>query len=96
MASVADRLEMLDVVAMLEAAIIGELRPEVCEEVLMSGRRLGLVQVEGAAWGMAVRRFDEVCRSAGFMGLDEETVWKLLDEDGLGVRRRRLRGWWDG
>ena len=54
MASVADRLEMLDVLAVLEAAIMGELRPDVCAEVLMSCRRLGLVRVEEAAWGMAV------------------------------------------
>ena len=51
MASVADRLEMLDVLAVLEAAIIGELRAEVCAEVLMSSRRLGLGLVVGAAWG---------------------------------------------
>ena len=40
----------------------------------MCSRRLGLGQVEEAAWETAVRRFDEVCRTAGFMGLDEETV----------------------
>ena len=84
MASVADRLEMLDVFAVLEAVVMGELRPDVCAEVLMSSRRLGLGQVEEAAWGMAVGRFDEVCRTAGFMGLDEETV-RNLEEDGLGV-----------
>ena len=54
-------LALLDVFAVLESAIIGELQPEVCAEVLMSSRRLGLVQVE------------------------EETVGKLLEEDGLGV-----------
>ena len=101
MASVADRLEMLDVLAVLEAAIIGELRPELCAEVLMSSRRLGLGKVEEAAWGMAVRRFDEVCRTAGFMGLDEETVGKLLEEDGLGVVKEEeafegLVGWMKG
>ena len=87
MASVADRLEMIDVFTALETAIIGELRPEVCAEVLMRSRGLGLGQVEEAAWEMAVRQFDEVCRTAGFMGLDEETVGKLLGEDGLGVRK---------
>ena len=51
MASVADRLEMLEVCAALEAAIIGELCAEVCAEVLMSSRRLGLGQVEAAARG---------------------------------------------
>ena len=101
MASVADRLEMLDVYAALEAFIIGELRPEVCAEVLMSSRRLGLGQVEAAAWGKAVRRFDEVCRTAGFMGLDEETVGKLLEEDGLGMMKEEevfegLVGWMKG
>ena len=101
MASVADRLEMLDVFTVLEAAIIGELRPDVCTEVLMRSRRLGLGQVEEAAWGMAVRRFDKVCRTAGFMGLDEETVGKLLEEDGLGVVKEEeafegLVGWMKG
>ena len=101
MASVADRLEMLDVFAVLETAIIGDLRLEMCAEVLMSSKLLGLGQVEEAAWGMAVRQFDEVCRTAGFMGLDEETVGKLLEEDGLGVRNEEeafegLAGWMKG
>ena len=85
MASVAYRLEILDVFALLEASIIGELRPELCAEALISSRRLGLSQVEAAAWTIAVEQFDEVCRTAGFMVLDEETVGKLLEEDGLGV-----------
>ena len=101
MASVADRLEITEVFTALEAAIVGELRPEVCVEVLMRSRRLGLRQVEAAAWGMAVRRFDEVCRTVGFMGLDEETVGKLLEEDGLGVMKEEeafegLVGWMTG
>ena len=101
MASVADRLEMLDVFAALEAAIIAELRVEVCAEVLMSSKQLGLRQVEEAALSMAESRFDEVVRTAGFMGLDEETVGKLLEEDGLGVRKEEeafegLVGWMKG
>ena len=101
MASVADRLEMLEVCAALETAIIGELRPEVCAEVLMSSRRLRLVHVEAAAWGITLRRFDEVCRTAGFMELDEETMGKLLEEDGLGVVKEEeafegLLGWMKG
>ena len=87
MASVADRLEMLDVSAVLEAAIIGELHGEVCAEMVMMSRRLGLRQVEAAAWGMAVERFVEVSGTAGFTGLDEETVGKLLEEDMLGVAK---------
>ena len=50
---------------------------------------------------MAVGRFNEVCRTAGFMGLDEETVGKLLKEDGLGVVKEEesfkgLVGWMRG
>ena len=98
MASVAYRLEILDVFALLEASIIGELRPELCAEALISSRRLGLSQVEAAAWTIAVEQFDEVCRTAGFMVLDEETVGKLLEEDGLGVVKEEeafegLVGW---
>ena len=101
MASVADRLEMLDVFEALEAAVIGELRPEVCAEVLMSSRRLGLGQVEEVAWGMAIERFDQVSKTGGFMGLDEEIVGKLLEEDGLGVVKEEeafegLVGWMKG
>ena len=101
MASVADRLEMLDVFEALEAAVIGELRPEVCAEALMSSRRLGLGQVEEVAWGMAIERFDQVSKTGGFMGLDEEIVGKLLEEDGLGVVKEEeafegLVGWMKG
>ena len=44
-AAVADRLEMLDhhhdIFAVLEAAMIGELRLEVCAELLMSSTSCG-------------------------------------------------------
>ena len=101
MASVADRLEMLEVVAALEAAIISELRVEVCVEVMMSNRRLGLRQVEKAAWEMAVEWFDEVSKTPSFIELDEETVGMLLEEDGLGVMKEEeafegLVGWMKG
>ena len=42
-------------------------------------------RVEEAAWGMAVRRFKEVSKTAWFTHLDEEMVGRLLEEDGLGV-----------
>ena len=42
-----------------------------------------------------------MCATAGFMGLDEETVGRLLEDDGLGVRREEaafegLVGWMKG
>ena len=54
----------------------------------MASRRLG--QVEEAAWGMTL--LHEVCRTAGFMGLGEETVGKLLKEDGPGVNKEEEAG----
>ena len=85
MASLADRLQMEDVVAALEDSILAELGTGVCAEVLVSSQLHGLRRVEEAAWGMAVGRFKEVSKTAGFTHLDEETVGRLLEEDGLGV-----------
>ena len=101
MGSVADRLQMAEVVAALEDAIIGAMRADTCAEVLMGSRRLGLMQAEAAAWGMAVGRFAEVSRTAGFMALDEETVGRLLEDDWLGVGKEEralegLAGWMKG
>jgi WD40 repeat protein len=98
MASVADRLQMAEVAKALEDAIMEEIRVGTCAEALEGSRRLGLLRVEEAAWGMAVERFEEVCATAGFMGLDEETVGRLLEDDRLGVRREEaafegLVGW---
>jgi hypothetical protein len=101
MASVADRLQMAEVVVALEDAIMGEMMVRTCAEVLEGSRRLGLGRAEEAAWGMAVNRFEEVCATAGFMMLEEETVGRLLEEDGLGVRSEEaafegLLGWMTG
>ena len=56
MAGVADRLQMVEVAAALEDAIIAEMGVRTCAEVLVGSRRLGLRQVEEAAWEMAVGR----------------------------------------
>ncbi len=101
MASVADRLQMAEVLAALEDAIMGEIRVGTCAEVLEGSRRLGLRRAEEAAWGMAAGKFEEVSATAGFMELDEETIGRLLDDDGLGVRREEaafegLVGWMKG
>ena len=77
-ASVADRLQMVEVVAALEDTIVREMTVGTCAEALMGGRRVGLTRVEAAAWEMAVVRFEEVSGTAGFMELDETTVGCLL------------------
>ena len=87
MTSVADRLQMSEVVLALEQAVIGEISTVSCAEVLVSSKRLGLRQIEEAAWTMAVDQFEEISKSARFTRLDEETLGRLLQEDGLGVRK---------
>ena len=57
MASVADRLQMVEAATALEDAIIGEMRVGTCAELLEGSRWLGLRRVEEAAWGMAVDLF---------------------------------------
>ena len=101
MASVADRLQMAEVATTLEDAIVQAMTVGTCAQLLMGSKLLGLMQVEAAAWGMAVGRFEEVSGTAGFMELDDDTVGRLLEEDGLGVRAEEtafegLLGWMQG
>jgi hypothetical protein len=87
MASVADRLEMTEVRATIEKAIVGQLSVDVCGEVLMGSARLGLVQVEAGARVLALERFEEVAGTEGFMQMDEEAVGSLLDDNELCVSK---------
>ena len=74
LASVADRLEMTEVVSALEEAITGLLSVDVCGDVLMGSMRLGLGRVEAAARVLALERFEEVAGTEGFMRMDEGAV----------------------
>ena len=101
MITVADQLQMAEVLSMLKSTIICELRPTFCVEVLISSRQLGLMEMETAAMNMTVERFREVSGTPDFKKLDEETMWKLLEEDGLGVQKEEevfegLMRWMNG
>jgi hypothetical protein len=85
LASVADRLEMAEVGAALEEAIIGQLNARNCGDVLMVSGRLGLGPVEAAACRLALERFEEVAGTAGFVEMDEAAVGRLLEDDRLCV-----------
>ncbi len=54
MASVADRLGMLEVKTALEEAIIGQLSVDLCWDILMQSVKLGLGQVEVVVRGLAL------------------------------------------
>ena len=101
LASVADRLEMMEVGAALEEAIIRQLSVGVCGDVLMASCRLGLGRVEAAARELGLERFEELTATRGFMEIDEEVMGSLLEDDGLCVSKEEaafegLVGWMKG
>ncbi len=101
MASVADRLDMAEVRATIEEAIVGQLSVAVCGDVLMGSARLGLARVEAAARMLALERFEEVAGTEGFLRLDEGAVGDLVDDDALCVSREEAAlvavvGWMKG
>ena len=83
--SVADRFQMTEVVTALEEAIIRQLSVATCADVLSWCGGAWLERGEAAARKLAVERFEEVAGTGGFLRLSEETVGRLLEEDGLGV-----------
>jgi len=83
--SVADRFQMTEVVTALEEAIIRQLSVATCADVLSWCGGAWLERGEEAARKLAVERFEEVAGTGGFLRLSEETVGRLLEEDGLGV-----------
>ena len=82
-AGVAERFQVEEVSWALEEAVLGQLSVETCAEVLMGSERLGLRRAEAAAEELALARFEEVARTAGFVGLGEEAVGRLVDDDRL-------------
>ena len=82
-AGVAERFQVEEVGCALEEAVVGQLSVETCAEVLMGSERLGLRRAEAAAEELALARFEEVARTAGFVGLGEEAVGRLVDDDRL-------------
>ena len=86
LAGLADRFEMTEVQGGLEEAIIGRLSVGTCADVLTRSGGLGLRRVEAAAERMVVEGFEEVAGTEGFMGLEEEALRKVLEDEGLGVR----------
>ena len=86
LAGLADRLQMAEAEEALEDVIVGRLGVETCADVVTGSRALGLRRLEEAALGMVMERFEEVAGTAGYVGLEEEVLGRVLEDEGLGVR----------
>jgi hypothetical protein len=82
---VADRFQVTEVVSAVEDAIIGQLSAESCADVLSWGGVAWLERAEAAARKLAMRKFEDVAATAGFLRMSEETLGSLLEADGLVV-----------
>jgi hypothetical protein len=79
----ADRYQVEVVQGAAEDAAMRLLTVERCGTVLGQSVGSGLVRVEKMCRELALRRFDEFARTAGFMEVGEEALGSLLDDDGL-------------
>jgi WD40 repeat protein len=86
----ADRYQVDAVQGAVEEAVVRLLTVENCGIVLARSSGSGLVRVERASRELALREFDEFARTAGFMGLGEEVLGSLLEDDGLCTEREEL------
>ena len=83
LASVADRFQMTEVIAVLDMTVSRHLTMSVCGEVLSWSGEHGLRQSEEKAQKLARDRFEELAKSEGFTRMDEEALGRLLDDDDL-------------
>ena len=86
LASVADQFQMTEVTSVLEEALMGQLSVELCGDVLMWSGGCGMRQLEAEARQMAVERFEEFARTAGFIRMGEEELGRVVDDDRLAAR----------
>jgi hypothetical protein len=82
-AMMADRYRMEAVLEAVEAELLRRLTVETCAEMLVTGAVSGLARVELESRRLALRRFEELSRTDGFLRLGEDTVASLLDSDEL-------------
>ncbi len=90
LASVADRFQMTEVVSTLERTVLFHLNIFMCGEVLSWSGAHALQRSEEAAWKAAIGGFEALVKTEGFMQMDEETLGRLLDDDGLAVRNEEM------
>ena len=86
LASVADRFQMTEVIAVLDTAVSRHLAMSMCGEVLSWSGEHGLRQSKEKAQKLARDRFEELAQTEGFLHMGEEALGRLLDDDDLAAR----------
>ena len=82
-----DRYQVEVVQGAVEEAALGLITIQTCAEVLSSVWGSGLRQLEAESRDLALREFDAVADTPGFLALDHDAVAALLEEDGLTADR---------
>ena len=93
LASVADRLQITELLALLEEAIMGQLTFDNCAELLGWSSTIRMPQLEDAARRLARSRFEELAGTAGFAMMEEEALGCLLDDNELVATWEAVAGW---
>ena len=81
--SMADRYQVEAILGDLEDALMDRLSSEGCGPILTMACGSGLVRLERASRGLALREFDQFAECAGFVDVSEEVLGSLLDDDAL-------------
>ena len=80
---VADKYQVDDVKPAVEEEAARHLKLETCTKLLTASESSGLRELEGACRRMALAQFEELTKTEGFMGMGEEMLRSLLDDDRL-------------
>ena len=75
--------QMKSVQSAVEDAMLDYLTVENCGSILMRSIGSGLEKVENGSRNLALKHFDALAKTAGFITLDENVLGSLLDDDGL-------------
>ena len=87
----ADRYQVEVVQCAVEDAVLCYyLTVESCGIILEACLGSGMERLTRASWKLALQEFDEFSKTAGFLGLSEEALGSLLDDDGLTTEKEEV------
>jgi hypothetical protein len=92
---------MMEVVSVVEEAIMGQLSMDICGELMKWSGSCGLRRLEADALRMAGQRFEGFVTTAGFMRIGEDVLGSLVGDDRLVARNEEavweaVVGWMKG
>ena len=92
LAAFAHRYQLTEVVAAVEQAVLVSLGVENCAELLIVSASACAVlpRATAAARSLALSQFEQVAKTSGFLGLEEEVLSELLDDDSLSASEEAI------